>query len=138
MPIALAAVALILAVAGAGGLGPPRTEAAHGEPQGFGASTRGGGGKPRYHVTTLANAGPGSLRDAISSGNRLIVFTVAGTIALESPLHVRGAFLTIDGGTAPSPGITIARHGLTIRGSDGSHDVIVRSLRIRGSATRET
>jgi hypothetical protein len=44
---------------------------------------------------------------------------------------VRGAFITIDGFTAPSNGITLKNFGLTIDGQRGAHDVIVRGLRIR-------
>jgi hypothetical protein len=112
--------------------------AAHAPPEGFGATTRGGLGKPRYHVTSLADAGPGTLRDALSQGNRHVVFDVGGTIALATPLHVRGPSITIDGTTAPTPGITLRDRGLSIRGSDGAHDVIVRGIRVRGPATRAT
>lgn len=108
--------------------------------QGFGATTPGGDGQPTYHVTSLADSGPGTLRDAISLGPRHIVFDVAGDIILSSPLFVGGAFITIDGSTAPPPGITLRRYGLVIRRElasgrpGGAHDVIVRGLRIRDAA----
>jgi hypothetical protein len=107
-------------------------------PEGFGAATRAGDGQGRHHVTSLADAGPGTLRDALSAGHRWIVFDAPGTIALESRLRVRGAFITIDASGAPPPGITVRHHGLHIDGRDGAHDVVVRGLRIRGSATRDT
>jgi hypothetical protein len=105
--------------------------------EGFGTETAGGGGQPLYRVTTLADAGPGSLRDALSQGSRRVVFEIAGIIQLESPLSVQGALVTIDGFTAPSPGITLTKHGLVMRERvvdgkpGGAHDVIVRGIRVR-------
>jgi subtilase family serine protease len=99
--------------------------------EGFGASTPGGSAGSVVHVTTLADAGPGSLRAAVAEGNRTVVFDVAGTIELANPLYVNGAFITVDGFTAPAPGITLRGEALVIRGNHGAHDVIVRGLRVR-------
>lgn len=99
--------------------------------QGFGASTRGGAGGRTVYVTNLNDSGFGSLRDALSQGNRNIIFFVRGTILLKSPLDVRGANVTINGFNAPSPGITLKNYGLRIRGDRGAHDIIVAGLRIR-------
>src|SRR5262245_51242247 len=96
--------------------------------QGFGAKTKGGEGGTTVTVTTLADSGPGSLRDALAGGNRRIVFKVGGTIKLASPLHVKPN-VTIDGSTAPAPGITLAGQAL---GIVDTHDVIVNNLRFRG------
>jgi hypothetical protein len=59
-------------------------------------------------VTSLASAGPGSLRAAITRANlslpgrrTLIRFTVRGTITLSSPLPAVSARMTIDGASAP-------------------------------------
>ena len=101
--------------------------------QGFGASTPGGTGGATVHVTNLNNSGPGSLREALSQGNRTIVFDVGGEIILTDYLSLH-AFVTIDGFTAPSPGITLRNRGLIIRGTRGAHDVVVRGIRVRGSA----
>ena len=101
--------------------------------QGFGATTPGGAGKPVVRVTNLKDSGSGSLREALSQGNRTVVFDVAGDINLSGYLYVRGAFITIDGFTAPPPGITLRNRGLVIRGSRGAHDVIVRGIRVRNS-----
>jgi hypothetical protein len=105
--------------------------------QGFGATTPGGAEGTVVRVTTLADNGddehpvPGSLRAALSGGHRYVVFDVGGEIALATHLFVRGAYVTIDGLTAPPPGITLTRYGLILRGKQGVHDVIVRGLRIR-------
>ncbi len=100
--------------------------------------TRGGAGGQVIHVTTLAAAGPGSLREAIETkGPRIVVFDVGGVIDLDKKtLGIREPFLTIAGETAPGPGITLIRGEMSVQG----HDVIVRHLMIRpgtaGSAKR--
>jgi pectate lyase len=99
--------------------------------EGFGSQTPGGAGKPVYQVTTLADSGPGSLRDALSQGNRTIRFVVAGEIWLRSRLYVSGANITLDGFSAPAPGITLRNYGPFIHGNRGAHDVILRGIRIR-------
>lgn len=99
--------------------------------EGFGASTPGGSGGDVVRVTNLNDVGAGSLRDAVAQGHRTVVFDVAGTIELGSVVFVTGAFITIDGFTAPAPGITLRGGGLVVRGRDGAHDVIIRGLRVR-------
>ena len=102
--------------------------------QGFGADTPGGTGKQVVTVTSLADAGPGTLREALAGGgDRSIVFAVGGVIRTSMELHVTGGFVTIDGTTAPAPGITLDGHGIILRGNRGAHDVIVRGLRIRNA-----
>jgi hypothetical protein len=112
--------------------------AAHTPAEGYGASTPGGTGQPVYHVTSLEDSGPGTLRAAVSRGFRRVVFDVAGTIELQSPVELSGAFVTIDSLTAPAPGVTLTNYGLGIRGKNGAHDIIVRGIHVRGPATRET
>ncbi|MBD3348449.1 MAG: hypothetical protein GF400_04540 [Candidatus Eisenbacteria bacterium] len=102
--------------------------------EGYGADTPGGAGGTTYQVTSLSDSGPGSLRDALSGSNRMVTFSVAGTIELESTIRVSGSFITIDGTTAPDPGITItaAHTGVTNALLDlkECHDIIVRNIRI--------
>ncbi|MFQ5852482.1 MAG: hypothetical protein ACE5JU_18120, partial [Candidatus Binatia bacterium] len=109
-----------------------------GDLQGFGTDTPGGKGRPVFHVTSLNNEGPGSLRDALSKGNRYIVFDVAGKIKTSgNSIMVKGAFITVDGCSAPPPGITIrGTRGIKIHGSEGAHDLIIRCLRIRITDTK--
>jgi large repetitive protein len=99
--------------------------------QGFGASTPGGSGRIIVRVTNLNDSGPGSFREAVSKGNRTVVFDVTGEILLTRTVELRGAFITVDGFTAPSNGITLKNFGLSINGRRGAHDVIVRGIRIR-------
>lgn len=102
--------------------------------EGFGATTAGGNGGAVVAVTSLADSGPGSLRAALAAGGRTIVFTVAGDIVLADHLYVRGANITIDGFSAPPPGITLRNRGLIIRGNRGVHDIIVQNIRVRDAS----
>lgn len=99
---------------------------------GWAVGTMGGQGGRIERVTTLAAAGPGSLRAALDApGARTIVFEVGGVIDLGGEsLRIRHPFVTIAGQTAPSPGITLVRGGLDI----GGHDVVVQHLAIRPGA----
>ena len=99
--------------------------------EGFGQFASGGRGGEFYHVTTLADAGPGSLRDAVSRGPRVVVFGVSGYIALKSILHV-GSNLTIAGQTAPGDGIATRNYEVSFTGAS---NVVVRYLRFRQGVT---
>ena len=101
--------------------------------EGFGRNTTGGAGKPVYKVTNLKDSGSGSLRDAVSRGNRCVVFDVGGTISLASNLLVKGANVTIDALTAPSPGITLKGATLVMQGTSGAGNVVLRGIRHRGA-----
>ncbi|MEJ2286736.1 MAG: hypothetical protein P8X85_24445, partial [Desulfobacterales bacterium] len=98
-------------------------------------------GYTTYRVTSLADSGSGSLRDALSQGKRYVVFDVAGTIRLNSTLNVPYSYITIDGASAPSPGITILQPGnsrtsIEAKSSIGAaHDIIIHHLRMDGDAT---
>jgi pectate lyase len=102
--------------------------------EGFGAQTPGGRGGRVIEVTNLNDRGPGSLRAAVEAeGPRLVVFRVAGTIEVNSPLQILHPFITVAGQTAPGGGITL-KNGpgnlyapLQIK----THDVVVRYLRSR-------
>lgn len=96
--------------------------------EGGGMYTPGGRGGKVIVVTTLADDGPGSFREACETGGaRTIVFNVAGVIKLHSPINIRAPYLTIAGQTAPGDGICITGHSVLI----DTHDVIIRHMRFR-------
>ena len=95
--------------------------------EGFGKYAVGGRNGSVYHVTNLNDSGAGSLRDAVSKPNRIIVFDVAGVIKLESRL-VFSNNLYVAGQTAPGEGITVYGNGVSFSGASNS---IVRYLRFR-------
>jgi hypothetical protein len=96
--------------------------------EGYGAYTPGGRGGKVYVVTSLNDAGPGTLREACEAeGPRIVVFNVSGVIDLQSPLIITKPYITIAGQTAPGQGICLKRRELDIF----THDVIVRYIRSR-------
>lgn len=114
--------------------------------EGFGAVTQGAWGCPNYdtyRVTGLGNEGAGTLREGLSRGCRLIVFDVSGTIQLRTTLNVAYSYVTIDGATAPPPGITIVQPlgvATTIEAKSDIgpvHDVIIRHLRTIGQRVEQ-
>ncbi len=96
--------------------------------EGFGTRTIAGRGGKVLFVTTLADDGPGSLRNAVNQPfPRTILFRVSGTIELRSHLFVSQPFVTIAGQSAPGDGICLKDAGLAII----THDVLVQHLRVR-------
>ncbi|MDO4336182.1 MAG: hypothetical protein Q4C37_10215 [Bacteroidales bacterium] len=95
--------------------------------EGFGRYATGGRGGEIYHVTNLNDSGKGSLRDAISQPNRIIVFDVSGVINLRSRLVFRSN-QTILGQTAPGEGVQIYGNGVSF---SNANNIIVRYLRVR-------
>ena len=98
---------------------------------GGGEFTPGGRGGKVIVVTSLADFGPGTLREACETGGaRIVVFNVAGIIRLSTPIHVRAPYITIAGQTAPGDGVCVTGSSFLI----DTHDVILRHLRFRRGA----
>jgi hypothetical protein len=94
---------------------------------GFGSQAAGGRGGTVYHVTNLNDSGAGSFRDAVSQGDRIVVFDVGGYVHLQSAVSV-SSNITIAGQTAPGGGIGIM--GAEVSLSNHSN-IIVRDVRFR-------
>ena len=105
---------------------PVHARSTLGTPQGFGSWTTGGTGGLAIFVTSLADSGPGTLREAAERPEAAeIRFLVSGTIVLRTPVRVRSQ-KTISG-RGPNP-VTISNQGLVL----GQSNVIVDSLRFDG------
>ena len=68
--------------------------------QGWGRFATGGRTGSVYHVTNLNDSGSGSLRDAVSQPNRIVVFDVSGVIRITSRIVFKNN-LYVAGQTAP-------------------------------------
>ena len=87
---------------------------------GGGMFTTGGRGGQVIQVTNLNDHGPGSFRAAIEAkGPRIVIFRVAGIIALESNIDLNHPDITITGQSAPGDGICLANHSLNINTENG-------------------
>ncbi|KAE9391331.1 pectin lyase-like protein [Gymnopus androsaceus JB14] len=85
------------------------------------------GGSTPFVVTSLADSGTGTFRDAVSVSGRNITFAVSGYIVLETPVSLESD-LTINGQTAPSPGIGVMAREVS---ASGQSNIIIRNLRMR-------
>jgi hypothetical protein len=99
--------------------------------EGAGAFAIGGRGGEAYRVTTLAATGPGSLSEAVSKPNRIVVFAISGIIDLDGlpgrQLVISQPNITVAGQSAPGEGVCLRGGSLEITASD----VIVRHIRVR-------
>ena len=100
------------------------------EAQGWGRFATGGRTGKVYHVTNLNDSGTGSLRDAVSQPNRIVVFDVAGVIRINSRMVFKNN-LYVAGQTAPGEGVTVYGDGVSFSGAD---NIIVRYMRFRMGA----
>lgn len=103
--------------------------------EGGGMYASGGRGCEVYIVDTLEDYGAdeepikGSLRDALSQGNRTIVFNVSGTVNLKRALIAKNLKnVTVAGQTAPGDGITITGYYSEFTGCE---NIIMRYIRFR-------
>lgn len=100
------------------------------EADGAGKYTVGGRGGRVIEVTTLEDGDniPGSLRAAVeAAGPRIVVFKVAGNIALKKSLKVTNPYITIAGQTAPGDGITLKDYSFNVE----ADQAIIRNIRVR-------
>lgn len=97
------------------------------EAEGFGRFATGGAGGETVHVTTLADSGFGSFRDAVSRPHRTVVFDVGGIVHLKSNVTVCSD-ISIMGDTAPGNGITLYGRSTSF---SSQKNVIVRYVRFR-------
>lgn len=96
--------------------------------EGFGKYTSGGRGGEVYTVTNLEDSGPGSLRYGVElEGARTIVFSLSGTIELETDIRIRNDSISIFGQTAPGDGIAISGRSTVI----DADNVIIQYIRFR-------
>ena len=121
--LALAAVSLTTSSVSAQQLAFP-------DAQGWGRFAEGGRKGTVYHVTNLNDSGSGSLRDAVSQPNRIVVFDVSGVIRINSRIVFKNN-LYVAGQTAPGEGITVYGDGVSFSGAD---NIIVRYMRFRMGA----
>lgn len=89
---------------------------------------RGSNNREIYVVTNLNNSGAGSLRDAVSQANRIVVFHVSGVIDLNKEVLVFKDNQTVLFQTAPGDGIELY-NGRT--SSTNANNLIVRYMRMR-------
>ena len=95
--------------------------------EGFGKYATGGRGGKVFVVDNLNDNGEGSLRYALKTKEpKFILFSVSGTIHLESPLSI-SANTTIAGQSAPGDGICIADFPVSM----GGNNIIIRYMRFR-------
>lgn len=101
--------------------------------EGWGRNATGGRGGIVLIVTNLNNSGAGSFRDAAeSSGERIIVFEVCGTIDLQGDnIVIDDPNCTVAGQTAPGDGIVLTEGELQVSASN----VVVRNIRSRPNHT---
>lgn len=96
--------------------------------EGFGKYASGGRGGKVVYVTNLNDSGAGSFREAVTAKYpRIVLFSVSGTIHLQSPLFINKDNITIAGHSAPGDGICLADHPVSIK----ANNVIIRYLRFR-------
>lgn len=103
--------------------------------EGGGMYSHGGRGGKVHVVTSLADSGPGTFREACEAvGPRFVIFNVAGVIRLENKIRIRAPYITISGATAPGDGVVITGNTVELE----THDVVIRHMRFRRGSTDAT
>jgi len=110
----------------------PGAGAEVGPAQGFAQGVTGGRGGRQVWVTSLADRGPGTLRDALARpGPAWVRFAVDGVIGLSAPIRIPSN-TTVDG-----RGAAITVTGKTLR-VDGTSNVIITGLSLRNGVGGNT
>lgn len=89
---------------------------------------RGSNNRSVYVVTNLNSSGPGSLADAVSQPNRVIVFNVSGVIDLQKGVLAIKSNQTLLFQTAPGDGIELYNGRVS---ATNANNIIVRYMRMR-------
>jgi hypothetical protein len=101
--------------------------------QGWGTHTPGGRAGKVLFVTSLADSGPGTLREALlTKGPRTILFRTSGIIRLNKQLWMCGpefSYVTVAGQSAPGGGIALTGSDVIL--NNGLHDAVFRHVRFR-------
>ena len=110
--------------------------------EGYEPQATGGAGGTTVHVTNLNDSGSGSFRaaiDGLSGSPTIIVFDVGGVICPSGEIRMKKANVTIDGSTAPAPGITLKGDPGTMFGIDVDNDanVIIKHMRFRNAGLED-
>lgn len=115
------------------GSAPPQpSQLAFPSAEGYGKYAVGGRQGALYRVTNLNDSGAGSLRDAVSSPNRIVAFDVGGTITLTSDLTF-AENITYMPETAPGRVEIQTANSVAVQANS-----IIRNLSVRNTATGGT
>ena len=103
--------------------------------EGYGANATGGSNV--VHVTNTSSSGSGSFAAAIASSGNHVVFDVGGTI---SGTFYIPSNTTIDGFSAPSPGITFTggSGSAGILNVENVSNIVIQGVRIRNTSSDNT
>lgn len=105
-----------------------------GQYEGFG-KTKGGLGKTSRVVTSCANSGAGTLREAVTNSNSYITFNCPGppanVINLTSAIEITGSNITISGWESPTTGVSVNGRPLIVKTT--ARDVVITNVRLRNS-----
>jgi len=99
--------------------------------EGWGCDSEGGKKGSLYIVTSTADSGPGTLREALeATGKRYIITQVDGIIELKDFIRVTSGDVTLDLRRPPGGGLTLWRKAIIFQQTE---NVVVLGVRYRGT-----